>query len=719
MSRESDSSSSGPHGRGAAAYPSGTPSYGSRQYPSADPTQDDAYDSSAPAGSDAAPRPESPAKDEGPKTETTLTTRIRINIPGSRPIPPLVVRTPVADGNDRGKDAERTGNTPRPAPAAPAAPVGQSGPPAAPDGAPGPGQAPGGNASAPAPSDWFAPRKGGTQGGGAAPGPVAPAPASDTTGTSPRPDLPYFTDTPAAPPGGAGPGGFGGGAAAGGRPPGGPAGPTSGPAGGDSPLLPPAFRQNAGPGTGPPPGSAPGGPGTGAPFGSGLGSAPGVGPNPPMSDDTAPMAPQPPGPAGGGPGFPGGPLNAFTPNGPGQDNPAGDYPPGGPAGPGGPGEHVSGDTLVSGIPKVPSAGGPTSASPSPFAPGGPGGPVPAPPYDGDTAPPRAAATPAASAPAAGRAAKKGRSKLMLAAVAIVVVAGVAYGAGLLLDHADVPNGTTVLGTEIGGTSKEEAVKKLDAALGDRPTAPLKLTVGDRPAELTPRVAGLAIDTQATVRGAAGRDYNPVSVIGSLVGGARAADPVVTIDEEKLTVALQGLSGASGAAQDGTIEFTPGKAVAVPGKTHEALDVESSVDKVAAAYRDRAATGRNTAVQLAVSMRKPAVSQAEIDRKMKEFAIPAMSGLVTIKAGDASIPFGPDRSLPKILSMRQVDGKLVEHYDRAALKQLYGNVFDGVLITRGNGSKTPVQPTDVAAALGQALRGKTPAERTRVIETNAN
>ncbi|KIF07043.1 hypothetical protein PL81_04330, partial [Streptomyces sp. RSD-27] len=36
---------------------------------------------------------------DGPKTETTLTTRIRINIPGSRPIPPVVVRKPVKDAS--------------------------------------------------------------------------------------------------------------------------------------------------------------------------------------------------------------------------------------------------------------------------------------------------------------------------------------------------------------------------------------------------------------------------------------------------------------------------------------------------------------------------------------------------------------------------------------------------------------------------------------------
>src|SRR5690349_4646316 len=80
LSRETDSPSSGPNGRGGAAYPSGTPPYGT-------PVVSD-------GGADAG---RSSAQPEERKTETTLTTRIRINIPGSRPIPPVVVRKPVAE----------------------------------------------------------------------------------------------------------------------------------------------------------------------------------------------------------------------------------------------------------------------------------------------------------------------------------------------------------------------------------------------------------------------------------------------------------------------------------------------------------------------------------------------------------------------------------------------------------------------------------------------
>ncbi|MER7399157.1 hypothetical protein ABT381_27030, partial [Streptomyces sp. NPDC000151] len=143
MSRESDSSSSGPQGRGAAAYPSGTPPYGTRQ--------GDADEAVA-------------ARPEEPKTETTLTTRIKINIPGSRPIPPVVVRKPVgedtaANGADgagggragTGRNAERTGSTPRPRPqAAPPAPAASA------ENAPEDRKEP---APPPGTSDWFAPRR--------------------------------------------------------------------------------------------------------------------------------------------------------------------------------------------------------------------------------------------------------------------------------------------------------------------------------------------------------------------------------------------------------------------------------------------------------------------------------------------------------------------------------------------------------------------------------
>ncbi|WRZ04026.1 hypothetical protein OG959_12035 [Streptomyces sp. NBC_00385] len=623
-----------------------------------------------------------------------------------------------------GSGGERTGSTPRPGASA------SSGAQAAPA-VPGPESRDTAVAAEPAAekpareksgSDWFAPRKppaaapagamassgtppndgtdgagfraggpegpGGTDGAGFAAGGSGSRPDGPGSGPSspppggPRADLPYFSDGPqrAGDPGEPGPDAFGGDGAGGPhstpnlgvRTPG-PSGPTTGPATGTSALTPDLD------------GRAPFGPGPGGPAGPGT---PGGVP-PRMSDDTAVLTPQ------------------FGP---------------GPAGPGG---NVSGDTLNSGIPVVPSEPRPGGASPFPGAdstprmPDGPMGTGPAGPGGfADRAPKPAARTaPEPAAPSAP--AKKGRSKLVMLCVAAVCVLGVAYGAGLLMNHSDVPKGTTVLGVDIGGGTRDDAVEKLDAALGERSRAPLQLTVDGKKTQLTPDKAGLSLDSQATVRAAAGSDYNPVSVLGSLFGGERTVDPVIPVDEEKLGVALKDLAGASGSASDGTIKFVPGKAVAVPGKPGKALDVNQSMVSVRDAYRAQVETGKANTVQLPVTASEPTISQAELDRAMKEFAEPAMSGLIVIKAGSKQIPFGPAKSLPKILSMVAVDGKLVDHYDKKAIEELCGGVFDGIMVTKGDGTKHQVGPDDVAFAMRGALLGKTEAERTVTIDLGGN
>ncbi|WP_026246935.1 hypothetical protein [Streptomyces sp. MspMP-M5] len=783
MSRESDSSSSGPRGRGGAVYPSGTPPYGS--------PRGEAGETPVPGAAD---RPEEP------KTETTLTTRIKINIPGSRPIPPVVVRKPVgeesgmnasaASGGSAGspgsrgtsgpsfggeRAAERTAETPRPEAAADEAPA-----------------APKEKTT----SDWFSPRKAqGQPGGGQAPAAGAPstpaAPGAADGKSAQRPDLPYFSDAPAASgpaprSGGApfdGPRGRGGspyerdplggdplgagplggdplGAPLAGDPLAGdrPAGERSGsdalggdPLGGDPLRSDPlgsgplgsdplsgaspfdsAPRGEASPFDGAPRGGSPfDGPAQPArdrnPFESPAGgspSGPTTGPArgdsaldlPPgfsdpsagksaagrLSDDTAELTPQPPAPPAG-PGVSGGITGGLA--GARKDKGAGPGPKGGPKS-GGPGGRVSGDTLVSGIPKVPGKDGPAAAGPFAGVSGG----------DEDSAAPK----PRPKIPEPINPPKKGRNKLVLVGVAVVVLAGVAYGAGLLLDHSDVPNNTTALGVEIGGSSKDDAVKKLETALKDRRTAPLKITVDGKSETLLPSRAGLDIDLQATVRNAAGRDYNPVSVIGSLFGVKRTAQPAVITDKEKLAVALQNLAGPAAAEADGGITFENGKAVPHYGVPHKAIDAAASESKITDAYLNRVSTGSDAPVVLAATTQQPKVDKAAVDKALKQFAEPAMSGLITVRTGPQhTVSFSPQKSIPKFLSFKIVGGDLVPYYDRSALKELYGNTFDGVMVTKGDGSKHPVSVEEVAGAVGKALQGKTPAERVQTIATNGS
>ncbi|CAM5431225.1 peptidoglycan binding domain-containing protein [Streptomyces narbonensis] len=731
--RETDSSSSGAQGRGGAAYPSGTPPYGSRQYPSLHPSQDASEDS-----------PAAPAPPEEPKTETTLTTRIRINIPGSRPIPPVVVRKPVTEAPAAEKAPEPVA---APVPVAEPVPTPTPEPVAAPEPVSAE-EAPKGKET----SDWFAPRKASPAPApapappaapAATPGPLTPAPEAPGTGFagSATSGVPTVGATPSSRPVTAHPGAgnplYESGTPVGGTPryegtPGYDGPPTGGmpiydgtPAAGTpmydgtpaagTPLYDgtpsggaPAYGGPSGPTTGPVTGTAslggpaptpPATPFPGAPRVPGTPGVPGGAPR--MSDDTAILTPQPPAPnpAQGPRQGPGqrpapGPMRPQTPGGQGM------APGQGVAADGG--GHVSGDTLTSGIPVVP----PSAARPN-LTPRIEETPAPAP------AAPR-------PAPAPSRAqAKKGRSKLVLAAVGVVGLAGIAYGAGLLLNHSDVPKGTTVLGVDIGGGTKEEAVNKLEATLGKRAAAPLQLSVGGKKVQMPPEKAGLALDSQETVRAAAGSDYNPVSVIGSLFGEQRVAKPVFPVDEEKLAVALRDLAGASASATEATIRFAPNKVTPIEGKPGNGMDIQRSMISVRDAFRAQVETGQGKVVELPVTSLKPSVSKAELDRAMREFAQPAMSDRITIKAGGKEIQFGPARSLPQILSMKAIDGRLVEVYDKKAIERLLDGAFDGIMITKGDGTKHQVSADDVAFVMRDALLGKTKAERTKTIDLSGN
>ncbi|MGV9787607.1 hypothetical protein [Streptomyces sp. NPDC003435] len=740
MSRETDTPSSGPDGRGGAAYPSGTPPYG---------TPMASGDGTGAGGPDARP--------EERKTETTLTTRIRINIPGSRPIPPVVVRKTVGEGDNAGGEpaAETRPEAPVPAPApepaAEAAPqaeekasewfaprksggpkggsggngtngAGMPGGPAAGTSAPrsgAPALGPGPSAmrppGAPAPG---APRPGGTNGSGmtgATGGPVAPGHGGGTgsfdvtealasgprggarTGEPARDDLPFFSDNGGAPAGGpgapdangrggpGGPNGFNGPGGQGVPGPKGPAGPTGGPVTGDGPLP-----------TRPVPGNAPGAPGApGAP-------APGMrgmGPGEPFDGPPAFRAP-----GGGPPKSAQGPQGAPQAGGALSDDTAILTPQQLGTAPGVPGRAphggVSGHTVTSGIPVFP------GDEADPF---GPAGDRPA--Y---TAP----KPPAPQAKAAPQPKKKGRSKLMLLVAGVVVVVGGAYGAGLLMNRTDVPKGTTVLGLDIGGGTRDDAVKKLDDTFRDRVNKPLQLSVGGGNVALTPDKAGLQFDYQATVAEAAKSDYNPLSVIGSLFGQKRVVQPVTPVDEEKLQVALQQAGGGSGSVVEGGITFQSGKFVAVYGKPGKAVDAAGSAKAVEQAYRTLIETGTATPVGVPTTTRQPTVPNAEVDREMKAFAEPAMSDVVTVQVDAAhSIKFGP-KSLPKILGFKAVGGKLTDTYNLQALQEAYGTTFAGVKVESATG-KRDVLPQDVVAALRKALVGKTTAERVGTIDTKPN
>ncbi|MFD0529767.1 peptidoglycan binding domain-containing protein [Kitasatospora arboriphila] len=623
-----------------------------------------------------------------PKTETTLTTRIRINIPGSRPIPPVVVRSPVkneepaAGAGAPGPRSEGTGSPvlglvdagTADAPANLPPQWQDGGPQGGPAGGPAGGQGrPDGTSESESTGAWFRPRQKGRQDAG--PAPVAVGAPGGAPQPGPQAAAAAAQAAPqAAPPGAPRP-------AAGAPRPAAQGAPQTTPPGPRGPV--PGERRAA-----PRPGGAPASPFAGGPEGA---------PQDPFAAPTADpfAAPAQGRPDGGGqrpagrfaadpfagpaqgrpaaaPGAPGGeprraPADPFGPA-PVQENPFRT----GPADPFAAGRAAGAvqpepeDTQVGGfepirdegrpggsIPGVPTASlfgsappaadpfagpadpfGGAPAQPDPFAaPADPFAPGPAPaaadpftdpfggvpaqadPFGGpfgaaapDRGRPGPAAAEAAPAPApapeplppkAGSAEpapkKRGKArKLASYAVGGVLFAGAAaYGTGLMLNQADIPKGTTVLGTDIGGDTRDQAVSALDDSVAKTGKEPIKLKLGGQALSLDPATAGLSFDTTGTVDGLTKHSYNPVEVIGSLAGGTKAVAPEVKVDQSKLKAALDELAAKSGqGVKEGFVRFTEtGQTEVVPGKAGQGLDSAAAAAQVEQAYRDRAAGRR--------------------------------------------------------------------------------------------------------------------------------
>jgi hypothetical protein len=681
LSRETNSSSSGPHGRGGPPYAPGSEPYGSD---AGEPSERAAADADAQAAADE------------PKTETTMTTRIRINIPGSRPIPPVVMRKTVdeeedaePEGGDAAGDAGSRYGTAADSPAggaSGAAGAGASGSAAGSGPASGAvsGGAPGtGGGESTATSDWFAPRK-----------PPRPTPESEP------PPEPGQSRTATPPDGVPSSGGH----TVGGLPRrGGPPGLLDGPPPGPLPERPPSPAAST-PRTG-----TPSVPPSGSPTGSTTGPRTGDMPVPPSPGGPTPADPPVGPPPGPGAGYD--PFGRPVKSGPSSDTPSPSLSPQGPGG--SDDERIASDTLVSGVPRVPSV---DSVFP-------PDAPAPRPTGHGyfdderDDRPDPEDDLDRGDRDDGGRKGK-GRSKLALAAVSLVGVAAIAYGAGLLLDHADVPNGTTVLGVDIGGKSQQDAVNTLDAALESRMTDPLTLVVDGKEKQLKPEILGLAVNTDETVREASGRDYNPVSVIGSLFGGSRVVKAQVEVDAEKLRAAVEDLAPQTlGGAEDGMVEFTGGTAEAVPGRPHKAVDVDEAVQRIEAAYRDRAASGQAARVTLPTVTRQPAFGEKELRAAVDGFGKTAMSGWVWVRAGGVEVPFS-EQTIGGFLTMTAGGETLQPTIDLDKLAAAYGSAFDGVVV-EGGGGTVPVQPKHVAAAMIDALRDPAPPlPQKRVAEVTA-
>ncbi len=282
----------------------------------------------------------------------------------------------------------------------------------------------------------------------------------------------------------------------------------------------------------------------------------------------------------------------------------------------------------------------------------------------------------------------GAKAVVLVLGVLVTLAAGGYAVAGAVAGDKVPRGTTIAGVDIGGRSPARAERTLVAGLDERLAEPLSIKVpGAGTREIDPALAGLSVDTPASVAEAGGRRSWAPDRLWDFFTGGEELDPVVDVDESALDEALAGLAEeVDQPAVDGQVKLTTNGVKTTKPETGRELDLEASRAALVAAYVDQAGGEEGATTELEVTEVEPDIDAADVDRAVEEFANPAMSAPVSLDFGDASVTLDPQQYAP-VVRLKAVDGALEP---AVKTKKLAGLVDSA---TAGDGA-----PVDATVAL---------------------
>lgn len=230
-----------------------------------------------------------------------------------------------------------------------------------------------------------------------------------------------------------------------------------------------------------------------------------------------------------------------------------------------------------------------------------------------------------------KAGKKPARLVAIAVGAVVVLVGAVYLIGYLMAGDKLPKDAQIAGIAVGGLTTEQAMQQLQDELGDRATAPITVTAGDRKTTVQPAEAGLSVDYAASISAAGGgRSLDPRHIWQVLTGGSDT-DPVVVTDQQQLTAAVAAVAGElDRKPKNAKLAIDGAKVEQTKGRDGVAVDQALATGVIETAY-----LGPSTAaVELPATITAPEITTAEVADVAKSYVKPAVSGPVTVKAGAA-------------------------------------------------------------------------------------
>lgn len=256
-----------------------------------------------------------------------------------------------------------------------------------------------------------------------------------------------------------------------------------------------------------------------------------------------------------------------------------------------------------------------------------------------------------------------RKGLLIGVPVAVVLLGGAYAGLAASQSGKIQRGTTVAGRHVGGMSPSAARAQVAAAAAIQLKTPVVLEVGGKSLTLNPATSGLAMNTAGVLDGLSGFSLNPSTVWHRLTGDGPHRTLTPKIDRQALLAAVTKVTdGLEGAPKNGTVKFLGGKVVATRSTAGNGVDAAAISSRIAKGWP---ATKKFSAT---LSHRPAALTDAEIQRYVKEFAEPAMSAPVTVKVAGKTTELAVS-DISDVLSTTFDGTKLVPQVDEKALATL--------------------------------------------------
>lgn len=263
--------------------------------------------------------------------------------------------------------------------------------------------------------------------------------------------------------------------------------------------------------------------------------------------------------------------------------------------------------------------------------------------------------------------KKKPWTLIIVSAAVFVLAA-AYVVLAAFQSTSTPSGTTTMGVDIGGMSREDAAGALTEGLGDRPTEPVEVVAGDSTAEFDPEAAGMGVDVEATVDSAVGFSLDP-RVVWHRLFGEEEIDPVLTIDDGALApiveetaadLSQKPVDALLGYDEDGAAIVTEGE----NGTVIEANALRSALEDQWLRTDD--------GVLVDPADKEPRITTEDAEHVRTDLAEPAVSDDVTVKAeepeGDTHDLTVSPETIAATLTFDGEDGSLSPVFDGEALRE---------------------------------------------------